>query len=222
VRSFFFSILGYFLTPVGIVLMGMLDASMVFFLPLGIDFVVILMTARKPELFWLYAILATIGSVAGAAATFWIGKKAGEKGLSRFVSPHRLKKVERRVNRGAFVVAALGLVPPPFPFTPFVLASGALGMNAWSFLGSLAAVRVFRFGVEAALAHRYGSQILRWMKTPTFKMVVGVFIALAVIGTIVSAIALYRSSRTARGGARPGSAGSPPRRRMAATARGPR
>ena len=190
-RSFFFSILGYFLTPVGIVLMGMLDASMVFFLPLGIDFVVILMTARKPELFWLYAILATIGSVAGAAATFWIGKKAGEKGLSRFVSPRRLKKVERRVNRGALVVAALGLVPPPFPFTPFVLASGALGMSAWSFLASLAAVRVFRFGVEAALAHRYGSQILRWMKTPTFKMVVGVFIANAVGFTGITGFDLY-------------------------------
>jgi membrane protein YqaA with SNARE-associated domain len=222
VRSFFFSILGYFLTPFGIVLMGVLDASMVFFLPLGIDFVIILMTARKPELFWLYAILATIGSIAGAAGTFWIGKKAGEKGLSRFVSPRRLKRVEHRVNRGAFVVASLGLIPPPFPFTPFVLVSGAVGMNAWSFLGSLAVVRAFRFGLEALLAHRYGSQILRWMRTPTFKMVVGVFIALAVIGTIVSAVALYRSSRTSRGGARSDSAGSPPRRRMAPAARDPR
>jgi len=222
VRSFFFSILGYFLTPFGIVLMGVLDASMVFFLPLGIDFVVILMTARKPDLFWLYAVLATIGSLVGAAGTFWIGRKAGEKGLSRFVSPRRLKRVERRVNRGAFVVALLGLVPPPFPFTPFVLASGAIGMNAWSFLGALAAVRVCRFGVEALLAHFYGSQILRWMRTPTFKMVVGVFIVLAVIGTIVSAIALYRGSRTSRGGARSDSAGSPPRPRMAPAARGPR
>lgn len=220
-RSFFFSILGYFLTPFGIVLMGVLDASMVFFLPLGIDFVVILMTARKPDLFWLYAVLATIGSLVGAAGTFWIGRKAGEKGLSRFVSPRRLKRVEQRVNRGAFVVALLGLIPPPFPFTPFVLASGAIGMNAWSFLGSLAVVRVCRFGIEALLAHLYGSQILRWMRTPTFKMVVGVFIALAVIGTIVSAIALYRSSRTSRG-AKSDSAGSPPRRRMAPAARGPR
>src|SRR4029077_7222391 len=193
--------------------MGVLDASMVFFLPLGIDFVVILMTARKPELFWLYALLATIGSVIGAAGTFWIGKKAGEKGLSRFVSPRRLKKVERRVNRGAFVVAALGLIPPPFPFTPFVLASGALGMNGWSFLGALAAVRVFRFGVEAALAHRYGSQILRWMRTPTFKLVVGVFIALAVIGTIVSAVALYRGSRSRSRDASSDSAKSPRRPR---------
>src|SRR4051812_1233561 len=83
VRAFFFSILGYFLTPGGVLLMGVLDASMVFFLPLGIDFVLILMTARKPELFWLYALLATAGSVVGAAGTYWIGRKAGEKGLSR-------------------------------------------------------------------------------------------------------------------------------------------
>lgn len=202
-RAFFFSVLGYFLSPLGVVIMGVLDASMVFFLPLGIDFVVIIMAARKPDLFWLYALLATIGSVAGAAGTFWIGHKAGEKGLARFVSERRLTKVRARVDRGAFVVAGLGLIPPPFPFTPFVLASGALGMNPWSFLGALAAVRAFRFGIEAGLAFRYGSGILRWMKTPTFQMVVGVFIALAVIGTIVSAVLLVRGSkRKAEGGSR--------------------
>lgn len=194
-RALFFSILGYFLSPLGIVLMGVLDASMVFFLPLGIDFVVILMAARKPELFWLYALLATVGSLVGAAGTFWIGRKAGEKGLTRFVSPRRLKRVEAQVNRGAFVVAGMALIPPPFPFTPFVLASGALGMNPWSFFGALAAARALRFGAEAALASHYGSGILRWMKTPTFQMVVGVFIALAVIGTIVSAVVVFRSSK---------------------------
>lgn len=194
-RAFFFSLLGYFLSPLGIVLMGVLDASMVFFLPLGIDFVVILMAARKPELFWLYALLATVGSLVGAAGTFWIGRKAGEKGLTRFVSPRRLKRVEAQVNRGAFVVAGMALIPPPFPFTPFVLASGALGMNPWSFFGALAAARALRFGAEAALASHYGSGILRWMKTPTFQMVVGVFIALAVIGTIVSAVVVFRSSK---------------------------
>ena len=43
-----------------------------------------------------------------------------------------------------------------------------------------------------------GSQILRWMKTPTFQMVVGVFIALAIIGTIVSAVLLVRKTRSSR------------------------
>jgi len=198
VRAFFFSVLGYFLTPAGVFMMGILDASMVFFLPLGIDFVVIIMTARKPELFWLYALLATLGSLVGAAGTFWVGKKAGEAGLSRFVRPKRLERVKAQVNRGGVLVAGLALIPPPFPFTPFVLASGALGMHAWSFFVPLAVARAFRFGVEAGLAHRYGSQILRWMKTPTFQAVVGVFIALAVIGTIVSAVLLVRSTRGAR------------------------
>ena len=194
-RAFFFSILGSFLTPFGLVLMGVLDGSVVFFLPLGIDFVVIIMAARAPQLFWLYALLATVGSVVGAAGTFWVGRQAGERGLTRFVSARRLKSIKKRVDRGAFVVAALALIPPPFPFTAFVLASGALGMNPWSFFSALAAVRALRFGVEAALASRFGSGILKWTKTPTFETVVAAFTVLAVIGTIVSAVVLVRGSR---------------------------
>ena len=207
------SFLGYFLTPAGVVLMGALDASMVFFLPLGIDFVVIIMSARKPDLFWLYALLATLGSVIGAAGTFWIGKAAGEKGLTRLVNARRLERVKARVDSGAIVLAALALIPPPFPFTPFVLAAGALGMGVWKFFPALAAVRVFRFGVEAALASHYGSQILRWMTTPTFKTVVGALIVLALVGTVISAIALVRGSKSRSGsGVLP-----PPRRRVRAT-----
>lgn len=211
-RRFFFSVLGYFLTPPGIVIMGALDASLIFFLPLGIDFVVIVMTARKPELFWLYALLATAGSLLGAAGTYWIGKKAGEKGLARLVNPRRLDRVKERVNQGAYVIAGLALIPPPFPFTPFVLASGALGMNPWGFFTALAGARIFRFAVEGALAYRYGSQILRWMNTPAFQAVVGVIIALAVIGTIVSAALVIRGSRSRSGSA----ASRRPRRRARA------
>jgi membrane protein YqaA with SNARE-associated domain len=196
VRAFFFSILGYFLTPVGIMLMGFMDASLVFFLPLGIDFVVILMAARKPEWFWLYAVLATIGSVAGAALTFWIGKKVGEHGLTRFIDERRLKRISRKVSGGAGAsVALLAIIPPPFPFTPFVMTAGAVGCSAWAFLGTLTAMRVIRFGIETALARRYGTGIIGWMKTPSFKFIVGAFIALALIGTVISAIALVRSTR---------------------------
>lgn len=195
-RAFFFSILGYFLTPIGVLLMGALDASLVFFLPLGIDFVVILMAARSPQLFWLYALLATAGSIAGAAGTFWIGKTAGERGLTRFVSDKRLRWVKARVDRGAVVVAGLAAIPPPFPFTPFVLASGALDMNPWTFFSALAGVRVVRFGIEAALAAHFGrGLILRWMRTPTFEAVVTGFIALALVGTIASAVVLIRGSK---------------------------
>lgn len=194
-RALFYSLLGYFLTPFGLVLMGLLDSSMVFFLPLGIDFVVILLAARKPELFWLYAILATVGSIAGAGITFWIGRKVGEHGLTKLIKPARLKRIEQRVSeRAAVSVAALAIIPPPFPFTAFVLTSGAFGANPWSFLVTLAGVRVLRFMVEAALAAHYGRGILAWMESTTFTIVVAVMIGLAVIGTLVSGIAVYRST----------------------------
>jgi membrane protein YqaA with SNARE-associated domain len=196
-RAFFFSVLGYFLTPVGVVLMGVLDASFIFFLPLGIDFVVIVMAARHPETFWVYALLAALGSVIGAAVTYWVGRIVGEKGLTRFVNPSRLERVKARVSGGAAVtVAALAIVPPPFPFTAFVLTSGALEVNPWAFFPTLTAMRLARFGAETALASHYGAGILRWTRTPTFQAAVIVLAAIAVIGTVASIVALVRSRRT--------------------------
>jgi membrane protein YqaA with SNARE-associated domain len=196
-KALFYSLLGYFLTPAGLVIMGALDSSLVFFLPLGIDFVVIILSARNPDLFWLYAPLATVGSVLGAGLTFWIGRKVGEHGLSRLIPPKRLKRIQQRVGQKAAVsVAALAIIPPPFPFTAFVLTSGAVRANAWTFFATLAAVRLLRFGVESALAARYGRRVLSIMQSPAFTVVVGVMIALAVIGTLVSAVAVYRGSKS--------------------------
>lgn len=195
-RALFYSFLGYFLTPVGLVVLGALDSSMVFFLPLGIDFVVILLAARKPELFWMYAVLATIGSLAGAAGTFWIGRKVGEHGLFRFVKASRLERVQERVgNSAAVTVGALAIIPPPFPFTAFVLTSGACRVNAWTFFVTLGAVRTVRFIGEGALAAHYGKGIIAWMRSTTFTVTVGAMAAIAIVGTIVSAVALYRSTK---------------------------
>lgn len=187
--------------------MGVLDASIVFFLPLGIDFVVIILTARKPELFWLYALLATTGSLIGAGLTFWIGRKVGEHGLARLIKPSTLKRVEQRVShRGAVSVAALGIIPPPFPFTAFVLTSGACRVNGWTFLSTLAGVRLLRFMVEAGLAARYGGGLLAWMESTMFTAIVTGLAALAIIGTVVSGIAMFRSIRREKRAARGGKA----------------
>jgi undecaprenyl-diphosphatase len=195
-RTFFYSLLGYFLTPWGIILMGALDSSLIFFLPLGIDFAVIILAARTPELFWLYAILATMGSLIGAMMTFWIGRKIGEHGLTRLIRPSRLERVRRRISHHAGVsIAALGIIPPPFPFTAFVLASGAFGSHAWTFFSTLAGVRVVRFLAEAGLAAVYGRRILSWIQSTVFEVIVGTLIVLAIVGTVVSGIAVVRSTR---------------------------
>jgi membrane protein YqaA with SNARE-associated domain len=195
-RGLFYSFLAYFLTPTGLVVLAALDSSMIFFLPLGIDFVVIILAAKRPELFWLYAILATVGSVIGAAVTFWIGRQVGEHGLSKLIKPSRLKRIQTRVGRSAAVsVAALAIIPPPFPFTAFVLTSGAWRVNAWTFFVTLSGVRALRFAAERGLAAYYGRGILVWMRSTTFTLAVGALTAIAIIGTIVSAVAVYRSTR---------------------------
>jgi membrane protein YqaA with SNARE-associated domain len=204
-RALLNSLLSYFLTPAGLIVLGALDSSLIFFLPLGIDFCVIILSARHPDLFWLNALLAAAGSVVGGGATFWIGRKIGEHGLSRLISPSRLRRVQARVEKGAAVtIGLLAMIPPPFPFTAFMLTSGALGANAWRFLLTLAAARLVRFGVESALAAYYGRGILAWMESTLFHVIIGVLIVIALVGTAVSAIAVARSTRRTaqRSGAR--------------------
>jgi membrane protein YqaA with SNARE-associated domain len=199
VRSFSRWIVGVFVSPAGIVVLGALDSTMFFSLPFGIDAAVVILAARLHALAWLVPLLATGGSLAGAALTYWMGVKIGEQGLDRYVSGGRLKRVRRTINeKGAVALAVLDLIPPPFPFTPFVLAAGALKVRGVTFFTTLAICRVFRFGLETVLALVYGRRIVSWLDSDVFHDIVAGFIALAIVLTIVSIVRLVRTSRPAK------------------------
>jgi len=191
--------LGFFLTWWGAYLLGALDATMLFFLPFGIDALVIYLAARDNLFFWLYPILATAGSVTGAAVTYWIGHKIGEMGLERFVPARRLERFRTRVQKqGAVAMAFAAVLPPPFPLTPFVLTCGALEVGRWIFFGTFAAMRFVRFGGEAALARVYGRGVLRVIESDPFQTAIIGFIVIAIIGTAISGTMLWRSTRQPR------------------------
>jgi membrane protein YqaA with SNARE-associated domain len=189
-------VLTLFASPIGIVVLAALDSTLFFNLPLGIDAVVIILAAQMRELAWIVPLLAAGGSVAGAWLTFWMGAKIGEKGLNRYGPKKRLEKIRARIRRsGAVALAALDLIPPPFPFTLFVLAAGALEVKPTTFFVTLAACRIFRFGLEAALAVVYGRRILAWLDSDLFHDIVGFFIMLAIVLTVVSIARLVLSTR---------------------------
>jgi membrane protein YqaA with SNARE-associated domain len=197
--SFFHTAFGFFLTWWGAYVLALLDATMVFFLPFGVDALVIYLAARNNMLFWLYPLLATAGSVTGAAITFWIGQKLGEIGLERLVPKHRLERFRRRVqSKGAVAMAFAALLPPPFPLTPFVLTCGALQVDRWMFFGTFTVMRLIRFGAEAALARVYGRRVLRIIESAPFQQVIICFIVIAVLGTAVSGVMLWRNTRQPR------------------------
>lgn len=96
-----------------------LDASMVFFLPLAVDMAVVYQAAGDSELFWVFPLLATLGSCAGASVTYRLGRKLGDEGIKRAVSEHRFEAVQGAVHeRGAVALGLAALVPPPFPSPP--------------------------------------------------------------------------------------------------------
>jgi len=190
-------IIGLFASPIGVFALAALDSTLFFSLPLGIDAAVVLLSARLKSTAWVVPLLATAGSVVGAWLTFWMGAKIGEKGLDRFVDGKRLEKVQKKIeDSGAIALAALDLIPPPFPFTAFVLAAGALEVHAALFFVTLALVRLLRFGIEAALAVTYGRRILQWMDSPIFHDIVLFFMVIAFVLTTVSIIKLVKSTRT--------------------------
>lgn len=112
-------------------------------------------------------------------------------GGSRGPSPSTGSKLSRR---GAVALGLAALVPPLFPFTAFILASGALEVDFARFLGVLAAMRLLRFGVESVLAARHGDQVLAVMESDGFRIVIVGLAVLAVAGTTWSAWRLWRRS----------------------------
>jgi membrane protein YqaA with SNARE-associated domain len=196
-RSFSKWIVAVCATPVGVFVLAALDATVFVSLPFGIDAAVIILAARLASLWWTVPILASAGSVVGAAITFWMGRIIGEKGLERYVPPKRLEKVRARIKKsGAIALAVLDLIPPPFPFTPFVLAAGALEVKTRLFFVTLVICRMLRFGAEAAFAQTYGHGVLALLDSDRFHDVVSFLIVLAIVLTVASVIRVAYATRS--------------------------
>ena len=180
----------------GVCVIAVLDSTMVFSLPFAVDIGVILLSSRHPNLFWLYALLVSACSVLGAGATYYVGRRIGEAGLEHYVPAGRLKGVRSRLrSKGAIALAALDLVPPPFPYTAIILAAGALGIDALRFFIAMFGFRLIRFGGEAALAAVYGPPIVQWMESDVFRYIAYAFTSLLIIGSILSIIQFIRNVR---------------------------
>jgi membrane protein YqaA with SNARE-associated domain len=202
-RGFFVAILGSLMSWWGLCLIAALDSTMVFFLPLAVDIAVIILVPRSHQLSWLYPVLASGGSLCGAAITFYIGRQLGERSLEHFISKRRLAGVRRRLeDKGAVALAVLDLVPPPFPFTACILAAGALEVRSSLFFITLFLTRIVRFGAEALLAYLYGPRIITWLQSDTFEYI-GIFLfAASILGTTVSVVQLVHNTRAHRSPAR--------------------
>ena len=184
----------------GLLLLGLLDSSFLMFLPLGNDLLLVGLTARTPSHWPYYVLMASVGSVLGCWFTYWVSSKGGEEGLEKRVSKRRLNYVQAEVKKhGGFALALASLMPPPFPFTPFVMVAGALKYPWIRLLGIIGGFRMVRFGIEALLAKHYGSHILEVADAPWVQGFVVAVVVISVAGTAYSLYKWTKGSKKGRG-----------------------
>jgi membrane protein YqaA with SNARE-associated domain len=136
-----------------------------------------------------YILVTIIGSVMGAVFTYFLMRKASEETLEKKIPAKKLKRVKRKIEKGGFIgLVIASLIPPPFPFTPFVIVAAVSDLSAKRTFASIITGRTIRYLIEGVLALVLGRHILRLMESRGFKMfMVGLFV-LAIVGTVFSIV----------------------------------
>lgn len=181
----------------GLVLLGIADNSVI---PLtgSMDVLTIWLAARHREPWPYYAVMATVGAVIGGYITYALARKGGKETMERKLSKRRAKQVSKTFGRwGFFAVAVPALLPPPFPFVPFLLAAGAMQYSPKKFLGALTLGRGVRYSLVAGLGFLYGSHILRFFNR-YYKPALVILIGLAVLGATLTLIQYFSHRKKPR------------------------
>jgi membrane protein YqaA with SNARE-associated domain len=175
----------------GLVVLGIADNSVI---PLtgSMDVLTIWLAARHREPWPYYALMATIGAVIGGYITYALARKGGKEAMERKLSKKRAAQFSKAFARWGFAAVAIpALMPPPFPFVPFLLAAGAMQYSPKKFLGALTLGRGVRYTIAAALGYHYGRHILRFF-SKYYKPSMAILIGFAVVGAILSLIQYLR------------------------------
>lgn len=158
------SILPHWLThlgALGLFSVAVIDSSVIPLpLPGSTDLLLLWLVAHNGNP-WLLASMAISGGLLGGYVTWNIGRKGGEAALRRHVPARILKLVTGWVKQHPVLAVFLpAILPPPIPLSPFVLASGALGVSRIRFFVAFGAARTLRYSLIAWLGVAYGRHVI--------------------------------------------------------------
>jgi membrane protein YqaA with SNARE-associated domain len=179
----------------GLFLVAFLDSSFLS-LPEIADLLVVYMVAQEPTRMAVYALAATLGSMAGCLVMYYIGRKGGEALVRKRFAGSNVDRAMRAIQRhGVLAVLVPSILPPPAPFKVFVLLAGAAGISAGRFVTAVAIGRGARYLVLGILAVKYGDQAMAYMHDH------GVAASLIAVGVLAAGFIAYlvwsRSQRQA-------------------------
>lgn len=171
----------------GLFLVAVIDSSVIPLpVPGSTDLLLLWLVAHNGDP-WLLAAIALAGSLLGGYTTWQIGRKGGKPALSRYVPAYLLRRIAVWMEHHPILAIFLpAVLPPPIPLSPFVLASGALGVSRNRFLAVFGVARCLRYSFIAWLGAVYGRHMVRvWSGTlqQWSTPLLWVFVGLLVAGT---------------------------------------
>jgi membrane protein YqaA with SNARE-associated domain len=128
-------------------------------IPGSSDILVVLIAAQRHA--WLFVtIIATLGSIAGAAISYQAGVVGGRALVDKYVSSRFSDRIQRWSSDYSLLSVALpAILPPPAPLMPFLIAAGAARMPRKRFYLSFTLSRFARHAFFAWLGLHYGRHI---------------------------------------------------------------
>lgn len=135
--------------------------------PIPPDVLMIPMILARPRRAWEIAALATLASVLGGLAGYWIGDSlfasVGRPVLEFYGKDAYFDEFRARYNEyGAWAVLIAGVTP--FPYKVITILSGATGLSLGVFIAASVVARGLRFFVLAALLWKFGPPIREFIE----------------------------------------------------------
>jgi membrane protein YqaA with SNARE-associated domain len=176
------------LGPWGVLIIAALD-SVGFGLPL--DPVVATFVYLKPHLFWLYILMAAVGSALGSIILYGIGYKGGEALLEKRMPKARFEKIKRSFEKHEFLALMFpAMLPPPTPYKLIVLSAAAFEMDWHKFLLAIFLGRLARFTILSLLVLLFGPEIVTFVGTVVRQHLA--ITLLAITGTILLVVLIWK------------------------------
>lgn len=183
----------------GLFVIAFLDSSFLSF-PEVNDLLIVLMVINHPERMVLYATMATLGSVSGCLALYFVGRRGGNALLQKRFKGGTLDRASALMRKyGAMALIVPALLPPPAPFKIFVLLGGVANIPLRTFITAIGIGRGVRYFGEGILAVMYGKQALEYIHENS--RTVGLVLAGLVLA---GGVAYYLWKRRSRAGLKAG------------------
>ncbi len=129
-------------------------------IPGSSDILVVLIAAQRHAWF-MVTLVATLGSIVGAAASYQTGVVGGMPLFEKYVPRRFRNRITHWTEEHALLSVALpAILPPPAPLMPFLIAAGALKMPRGRYYFSFTVSRFARHAFYAWLGVHYGRRIM--------------------------------------------------------------